>query len=326
MATIDAQTKGYLRDPKRFADAFNVFLYGGRQVLSADNLVTLDSAELVTQVGKKEIKSLQKQRDVLKLYAAKEDRDGRGTYVILGIEAQTKVHYAMPVRTMLYDAMQYSAQIQSRAKELRANKTAVNGEEFLSGLRKEDLLKPVVTLVISFSSKKWDGARSLHEMLEVPSKELLEFLPDYKLNLLSPADMEDTDFDKFMTGLGAVLQFIKHSDEDSLAWIQDVKRFKTVDMESAKLIETLTGTDMKLDEKGEMVDMCRAWENSMKESYNSGIEKGVAQGRNEGVYDSTLHVARKFHLTPEEALEATGVAEADWGQYIEQLKKELPRN
>ena len=36
-------------------------------------------------------------------------------YVILGIENQSHVHYAMPVKNMLYDAMEYANQVKKVA-------------------------------------------------------------------------------------------------------------------------------------------------------------------------------------------------------------------
>ena len=37
--------------------------------------------------------------------------DGRAAYVVLGVEAQDAVHYAMPVRCALYDAANYAGQV-----------------------------------------------------------------------------------------------------------------------------------------------------------------------------------------------------------------------
>lgn len=101
MGAVDTETKRYLKDSRRFADAFNGYFFDGRQVVRPENLQELDATELVSNAGRKHMKSLQKYRDVLKLYAAKEEKDGRGAYIILGVEAQTNVHYAMPVRAML---------------------------------------------------------------------------------------------------------------------------------------------------------------------------------------------------------------------------------
>ena len=40
-------------------------------------------------------------------------KDDHAAYILLGIENQQKVHYAMPVRNMLYDALQYDKQVKA---------------------------------------------------------------------------------------------------------------------------------------------------------------------------------------------------------------------
>ena len=38
--------------------------------------------------------------------------DDEAVYVVLGIENQDKIHYAMAVKNMLYDALQYAKQVE----------------------------------------------------------------------------------------------------------------------------------------------------------------------------------------------------------------------
>lgn len=49
---------------------------------------------------------MQKVRDVLKMCVIM--KDDNNTYLLLGIENQSDVHYAMPVRVMLYNALNYA--------------------------------------------------------------------------------------------------------------------------------------------------------------------------------------------------------------------------
>ena len=41
--------------------------------------------------------------------------DRRTAYLILAVEAQSNVHYAMPVKNMVYDALQYAKQVSAAA-------------------------------------------------------------------------------------------------------------------------------------------------------------------------------------------------------------------
>ena len=88
-------------------------------------------------------------------------------YCILGIKNQTDVHYAMPVRNMLYDSMQYSNQVETARKSHKQAKNYGTHEEFLSGFHKDDYLLPVITLVIYFGADKWDAPRSIRKMMLV---------------------------------------------------------------------------------------------------------------------------------------------------------------
>jgi len=49
----------------------------------------------------------------------------------MGIEAQTDVHYSMPVKTMIYDAMNYGEQVNEAKKQHQKNKDYKSSDEFL---------------------------------------------------------------------------------------------------------------------------------------------------------------------------------------------------
>ena len=86
---------------------------------------------------------------------------------MLGIENQTDIHNAMPERNAIYDALQYGKQV-SKAAAMHNRRKKLHGRgEFLSGFKKTDRLMPVITLVIHFGVKPWDGPLSLHEMMDI---------------------------------------------------------------------------------------------------------------------------------------------------------------
>lgn len=93
-----------------FADVFNYYLFEGRQVIQAEDLEERDATEVLSIYGKHE-KEMQKQkrRDLLKYSIVKANKET--CFVLLGIENQSDVHYAMPVKTMVYDAMNYGSQV-----------------------------------------------------------------------------------------------------------------------------------------------------------------------------------------------------------------------
>ncbi len=112
MGVKDTLTADYMRQNAIFADAFNYFVYGGRQMIDPDSLVELDTREIEVPyggtIGAKQ--PIQRTRDVIKSVTAM--RDQRAAYLVLVIENQSNVHYAMPVKNLLYDALQYAKQVE----------------------------------------------------------------------------------------------------------------------------------------------------------------------------------------------------------------------
>ena len=156
MRQADALTKEYLSNNEIFADVFNYLIYDGQQRILPDNLIERDTSEITLPLGKRgELATIQKFRDILKGCVTKEYKNT--LYVLFGIENQSHIHYAMPVRNMLYDAINYSAQINEKTKQYRKVRKQNPGfkettEEFLSGWHPEDRLIPVITVTIYFGN------------------------------------------------------------------------------------------------------------------------------------------------------------------------------
>ena len=117
---------------------------------------------------------MQKYRDILKSAVIMQDE--KASYVLLGIENQTDIHYAMPVRNMIYDALQYGKQVSDvSTRHRKASEKPQTRGEYLSGFYKRDKIVPVITLVVHFGADAWDGARSLHEMMDIRDEKLRRF-------------------------------------------------------------------------------------------------------------------------------------------------------
>ena len=198
----DAVSKHYMSKNEIFADAVNFYFFDGREKVKPEDLENGDAEELELLYGKhaavhavveqeknrekgkrkhkrrdSDLISVQRYRDILKRCVIREY--GRTVYVIYGIEAQSEIHYAMPVKSMLYDALNYAAQVSEiadgHAKDGNRGKSA---GEFLSGFHRTDRLRPVRTLVIYFGSAVWNGPRTLKEMLCLPEGEDFSSLND----------------------------------------------------------------------------------------------------------------------------------------------------
>ena len=313
MGLIDTEGKKYLSDNEIFADAFNYLIYGGKQVIKAAELREIDTTELAVPYGNNAKAPVQKYRDILKLWNAMMDDDA--IYIILGAELQDKVHYGMPVKDGLYDMLGYSKQIEEIRRSYRKQReenageiTAEDGvlkikltsEEFLSGLRKGDKLIPIITAVVYFGDTPWDGPRSLHDMLDFRNDAIKSYVPDYKLNIISPADMEDEEFAKFSTDLGFAMEVIKHQSSDADEVIERTNH-RMIDRDTAEFLNCAVKLNLEYEEEVGGVDMCLAMEKKQQRDEINGVITGM---RMMGASDSDIivKVVEKFHVTKEYVL------------------------
>lgn len=307
MSLKDTETKRYISRPEIFADAFNFLLYNGEQIIRPEALQSVDTTEIVAPYGNGAKVPVQKYRDNMKIWAAMQD--GKAVYVLLGSENQSKVHYAMPVKDMLYDSINYAAQVDASRKSYKDFKFDDNGvkitlssEEFLSGFRKGDKLIPVITAVVLFDSDEWDAPLSIHEMLDVDER-LLPFIPDYKINLIAPAKLSDDSFatrehsGKFRTRFGTLMQVIKYQNEIGVYDI--IRDAPDVDAASAEIIAEIANIPIEIipDEKGE-VNMCKGIE---LYTVKTKIETAIDTLRKLGKTDDEIveFVVKEYNVTIE---------------------------
>ena len=274
MGMADAVTKQYMKENTVFADAFNFLLYNGENVILPQTLRELDTAEVVIPFtvddkGKKQAQAVQKYRDILKMTTVM--TDDKATYVLFGVEAQTDIHYAMPVRNVIYDALQYGRQVTEVSKWNRKN----------SG-----------------------------QTMAVTDKGLLQHIPDYRIKLIDPAGIDSDEMDKFHTSLREVLSYIKYSkDADKLAeYMNHNQRMEHLEVGAAQVIKEVTNTKFQIPKGMEEVNMCEAIEVLMKRRETEGITQGKLSLLKELVDDGTLTMeaaAGKVNMSVEEFKEYT---------------------
>ena len=288
-----------MKDPVIFADMFNKFLYHGKQVINPDNLIEMDTTEIVVPYGEgKAGVPAQKYRDVLKLMKT----DGNIAYCILGCEDQGAIHYAMPVKNMLYDSMQFARQVTKAAKSHRQEKEhKPTSDEFLSGFYKTDRLIPVVTLVIYWGPDRWDGPLTLKEMYAEADDAVMQYVPDYKINLIAPEQMSDDEIKEFQTSLKEVMLYIKYSkDKNKLQKVtQADESFQNLDRQAAEVINVTTNSKLKYPEGKEKIDMCLALEEMRMDSKREGEIKGAVETYQEvgiSLQETSRRVSVKFNL------------------------------
>lgn len=310
IGAADTITKAYIRENAVFADAFNYFIYKGSQVVRPEELQEVDTTEIVIPFNtydenkdEKKNTAVQKYRDVLKSTVIMQD--SQAAYILLGIENQTSIHYAMPVRNGIYDFLQYGKQVSDIAARHRKQKDkAESNAEFLSGFYKTDKIVPVVTLVIYFGANEWNGPISLMDMMDTLSPEFTEYVQDYKIHLIQPFNLSDDDLQKFQSSLREVLGCIKYSqDKEKLSiFMKDNPRMNMEAM-AARVIEVMTNMSIEIPEGEEKIDMCKAIEDMIKERACIEREEGKVEILIGLVKDGILNMqeaAKRMNMTTEE--------------------------
>lgn len=288
MGKQDSVQKVYWEDDTRFADLFNTIMGDGEELISASDLKEegTNYSGNVTEGKKQETYDFY--RDVIKK-ATK-----NMTCFLIGIENQSHVHYGMPVRVMVWDSMTYAKEMRQIQRKHRQDRDIQMPDEFLSGMRREERLKPVCTIVLYYGEKEWDGPLDLHDMLDlegIPEKLQGKFV-NYPMMLIDVHRF--SEWDKFQTDLREVFGFIYHSnDEEQMERFveENRERLSELPIDACDFIETVTGSkelkEFRQAKKGDEQDMCRALE-QMKETarqkgFQEGVNEGFSEGRDEGI-------------------------------------------
>ena len=254
----DVSLKTFWRDNEHFADLFNATVFNGKQVLKPNKLTEMDTDVSATIQSKSYNESITRNRDVVKKMS-----DGV-EFNILGLEIQDKTHYAMPLRTMTYDALGYIKEYNDIKKHHKLNKDSFSShEEFLSGINKSDRFHPIITLVLYYGESLWDGPTCLSDMMVSMPDNIKAYFSDYKLNLVQILDSDKyTFYNEDVRDVFNIARSIYNKDIDSI-----FSEYKTrnVDNEVIKLISVLTATPQimnlcKPNEQGGKVNMCKAME------------------------------------------------------------------
>lgn len=321
MGKKDIIAKEYMSKPLYFADAFNASIFKGKQVVKAEQLFLqeMDTAELGILLDDKAQETVQKYRDILKKSILM--HDNTTVFLLLGIENQMDIHYAMPVKNMIYDALNYGQQVR-KTSELHKKEKKLKGAEFLSGFAKTDKIMPVVTLTVYFGNEHWDGPKCLTDMFpENISSDILEVVNNYKLHIIVPKEIQD--FSVFKTDFGKAMEFIAASDDpQAIKKIKENKRFEQVYVDTVILMNACTRSNIEIPHGEEVMNVCRGID-MMKAAER-------AEGRAEGRAEEQLVSAKEFvqgidnliinlKLSLEEACTAIGSTV----QKYEELKKML---
>lgn len=282
----DIVLKNYWSNNERFADFFNAVLFEGKQIIKPDELEDRDTEESSILEHGEYVKSIQASRDNIKI--RKKSTVYGVELVMLGMESQEHIHYAMPMRVMGYDYGVYKKQYDRNAEKCKSLK-GLNEDEYLSGMRKTDKFTAVITVVVYYGEKPWDGSMTLCEMLNIP-EEMKQYVNDYKMMLVEARQnnltLHNANNVDFFNLLEIILDRSIPRNEVKERAIQYSEQHGT----DKSVIMTIAGTaNSKIDyhsfEKGDG-RMYTLFDEIARESEAKGIEKGLEEGRAEGIIET----------------------------------------
>ncbi|MCI6005968.1 MAG: transposase [Blautia sp.] len=311
MSDRDIISINYFEDKERFADLLNGYLFEGRQIIQPDDFREADSGVLrIQKMPGGQDKNIQAMiRDVVKYLHL------HMKVMLIVLQNQTNVHYAMPVRIMNEEATGYHRQWREIAAKHKRKKD-LRSDEFLSGFSREDRLTAIVSLVLYFGEKPWDGPVTLREMLNLDGipGELRELVADYPIHVLEVRRYRNIHY--FHTDLQLVFGFLQNAEnkENLREYVsQHRQEFENLPQDTYDMIEIMSDSGklqtlkQKYQTHGGEINMCKAIddmiEDGRKEGHKEGIQLAKRVFRLNAQNTSVDDIARQCDITVENVLE-----------------------
>ena len=314
MGKKDLWQSDYFDDKKRFADMINGAFFKGEQIMDAEELEEVDSRLVYHEKSGEAINVI---RD--KVYKWK----GQQVSICV-LENQSYVDYRMVLRVMLEEAVSYIKQQKRAYKKWADAGYKFEGAELLSQMRREEKYAPVITLILYLGTEQeWDGAKSLHEMLEI-GEELKPFVTDHKLNLFDYHEYKDFSF--FKTENKIIFELLSCA-KDKAKMEKVIRENQYIlDKETTKAILGMLGIKVNLNKimvktrEGVGYDMCKAIDDIKESGRREGRREGERETLKRGL-EAMINSLKKFSQDIEEIYNAVTANELYKNVTREQVEK-----
>ena len=80
--------------------------------------------------------------------------------------------------------------------------------------------------------------------------------------------------------------------------LQQDPAFRRLDKETVAAINMFAGTNLKIDEKAKVIDMCKAWEDAITEGKEAGKIEGKIEGKAEGI----IEMGKEYNVPKEKII------------------------
>lgn len=309
MGKMNLAVNRLLQRKSIYADLMNGTIFHGAQHITKEDLEWIpEESGIFYRDSKGKLHALERRGDI------RMRTDTETFSLILATESENKVHYGMPVKTMLYEALEYTRQIQDLEKTHRKNGKTGSRDEFLSGIRKDDRLIPVITTVLYTGNKKdWDGPKSLWDMFQLPdnvkSQTFRKYLSDYHIHLIDVNDINNPEL--FQTALKQIFFMLRYREDKKnlYRYIQDNKSEiqKMDDVERMAVFELLGEQkrvgqllmESSIEKETEVPNMCKAIDDL--------ILDGEQRGGEHAHLTDLKNLIKNLNLTADQAMDALSI-------------------
>lgn len=271
MGKKDIALARFFEDEERYADLINAFVFKGRQVVRAADITERDTRATGVLKRIRGKFTVQKYRDVLRRVAL-------GTeFVLIGIENQDEVHYAMPMFTLV---LYYGKKPWDGARELRQ----MMGEK--------PLPRPLSRMINNYRIQVLRcGAFGRLNVLRRISMKLLDLSSEpgtrsgsgrsRKNAKAAPASMDEEAYDVITAVTGS---------------------------------EELEAVKEKYREEGGKINMCEAIRGMIEEGKQEGLSLGRREGKQQGEFEKAKTMARNMYRRGMSAEDAAAICEIEQKQ------------
>ena len=117
--------------------------------------------------------------------------------------------------------------------------------------------------------------------------------------------------------------YVKYSNdkEKLVSLIQTDDRFQTVERKAAEVMSTVTGSEIKIREEEESVNMCEAIRGIREEGRQEGRQEGERIGRERSTLEAIKKMMKTLNITAERAMEILEIPGSDYPKYLSGLEK-----
>ena len=112
---------------------------------------------------------------------------------------------------------------------------------------------------------------------------------------------------------------IKHKQDDNMDWMEGKEHFRHVNRNTARLIKTVTGFDISLDEEGDVVDMMNAWENGLNQARNDAFLAGKDEGRDSTIVTTIRNLMETSGWNARQTMDAMKIPANEQEKYAKQI-------